>query len=34
MITGQVPFKASNMADLHKLILIGDFTFPQFENGP
>ena len=28
MLCGTVPFKASNLDDLHKLILKGDFTFP------
>lgn len=28
MVQGTVPFKASNIADLHKLILQGEFTFP------
>ena len=28
MLCGTVPFKASNMKDLHKLILKGDFSFP------
>jgi len=28
MVQGTVPFKASNIADLHKLILKGDFNFP------
>jgi serine/threonine protein kinase len=28
MLCGTVPFKASNLEDLHKLILKGDFTFP------
>ena len=29
MLCGTVPFKASNLEDLHKLILKGDFTFPS-----
>ena len=29
MLCGTVPFKASNLEDLHKLILKGDFTFPN-----
>lgn len=28
MVQGTVPFKASNISDLHKLILKGDFDFP------
>lgn len=28
MVQGTVPFKASNIADLHKLILKGEFIFP------
>lgn len=28
MLCGTVPFKASNMKDLHKLIMKGTFTFP------
>jgi serine/threonine protein kinase len=28
MLCGTVPFKASNLEDLHKLILDGKFTFP------
>jgi serine/threonine protein kinase len=28
MLCGTVPFKASNLEDLHKLILKGEFTFP------
>lgn len=28
MVQGTVPFKANNIADLHKLILKGDFDFP------
>mmetsp|Transcript_7512 Transcript_7512/g.12687 ORF Transcript_7512/g.12687 Transcript_7512/m.12687 type:complete len:305 (-) Transcript_7512:105-1019(-) len=28
MLCGTVPFKASNLEDLHKLILKGDFSFP------
>lgn len=28
MVQGTVPFKASNISDLHKLILKGDFIFP------
>lgn len=28
MVQGTVPFKAHNIADLHKLILKGDFEFP------
>jgi serine/threonine protein kinase len=28
MVQGTVPFKASNISDLHKLILKGDFEFP------
>jgi len=27
MLQGTVPFKANNIADLHKLILKGDFDF-------
>jgi hypothetical protein len=34
MVTGQVPFKAPNMQDLHKQIKSGEFTFPKFDNGP
>ena len=29
MLCATVPFKASNLEDLHKLILKGDFTFPS-----
>ena len=29
MLCGTVPFKASNLEDLHRLILIGEFTFPN-----
>ena len=29
MLCGTVPFKASYLDDLHKLILKGDFTFPN-----
>lgn len=29
MLCGTVPFKASNLEDLHKLILKGEFTFPN-----
>ncbi len=29
MLTGTVPFKASNLEDLHKLILKGEFTIPS-----
>ena len=29
MLCGTVPFKASNLDDLHKLILKGDFNFPN-----
>jgi serine/threonine protein kinase len=29
MLCGTVPFKASNLDDLHKLILKGEFTFPN-----
>jgi serine/threonine protein kinase len=29
MLCGTVPFKASNLEDLHKLILAGEFTFPS-----
>lgn len=29
MLCGTVPFKAQNLEDLHKLILKGDFTFPN-----
>lgn len=32
MLQGTVPFKASNISDLHKLILKGDFEFPYEEN--
>ena len=28
MLCGTVPFKATNLEDLHKLILKGEFTFP------
>ena len=28
ILTGTVPFKASNLEDLHKLILKGEFTIP------
>jgi 5'-AMP-activated protein kinase catalytic alpha subunit len=28
MLCGTVPFKASNLEDLHKLILKGEFVFP------
>ena len=28
MVQGTVPFKASNISDLHKLILQGEFSFP------
>ena len=28
MLQGTVPFKANNIADLHKLILKGQFEFP------
>ena len=28
MVQGTFPFKASNISDLHKLILKGDFDFP------
>ena len=28
MVQGTVPFKATNIADLHKLILKGEFIFP------
>ena len=28
MVQGTVPFKATNIADLHKLILKGEFVFP------
>lgn len=28
MLCGTVPFKASNLEDLHKLILKGEFSFP------
>ena len=28
MVQGTVPFKAQNIADLHKLILEGEFEFP------
>jgi serine/threonine protein kinase len=28
MLCGTVPFKASNLDDLHKLILKGEFNFP------
>lgn len=28
MLCGTVPFKASNLEDLHKLILKGEFNFP------
>jgi serine/threonine protein kinase len=30
MLTGTVPFKAPNLQDLHKLILAGEFTIPDF----
>ena len=29
MLCGTVPFKAQNLEDLHKLILKGDFNFPN-----
>ena len=29
MVCGTVPFKASNMPDLHKLILKAEFSFPS-----
>jgi serine/threonine protein kinase len=29
MLCGTVPFKASNLEDLHKLILKGEFNFPN-----
>ena len=29
MLCGTVPFKASNLEDLHKLILKGEFSFPN-----
>ena len=29
MLCGTVPFKASNLEDLHKLILKGEFSFPH-----
>jgi len=29
MLIGTVPFKATNMKDLHALINKGDFSFPQ-----
>ena len=29
MMIGTVPFKATNMKDLHALINKGDFTFPH-----
>lgn len=32
MLQGTVPFKASNISDLHKLILKGDFDFPYLES--
>lgn len=28
MVQGTVPFKASNISDLHKIILKGEFEFP------
>jgi serine/threonine protein kinase len=28
MLCGTVPFKASNMKDLHNLIMKGEFSFP------
>ena len=28
MVQGTVPFKAGNIADLHKIILKGEFEFP------
>lgn len=30
MLTGTVPFKAPNLQDLHKLILAGQFTVPDY----
>jgi serine/threonine protein kinase len=30
MLTGTVPFKAANLQDLHKLILEGEFSIPDF----
>ena len=29
MVCGTVPFKAHNMADLHKIIVNGSFKFPS-----
>ncbi len=29
MLCGTVPFKAPNLEELHKLILKGDFVFPN-----
>lgn len=29
MVTGTVPFKATNLEDLHRAILSGKFTFPE-----
>ena len=29
MLSGTVPFKAQNLEDLHKLILKGEFSFPN-----
>jgi hypothetical protein len=29
MVCGTVPFKASNLEDLHKLILSGNFAIPE-----
>jgi serine/threonine protein kinase len=28
MVQGTVPFKASNISELHKLIIAGNFEFP------
>ena len=33
MVTGTVPFKGKNVANLHELIKKGDFTVPEFEDG-
>ena len=33
MVTGTVPFKGKNVANLHELIKKGEFTFPEFEDG-
>ena len=33
MLCGTVPFKAQNLDDLHKLILKGEFVFPNLVDG-